>query len=260
MAELEGQIAVVTGVAGGIGAAIARGLVAAGAHVACVDIAPTNVESLRALAPSGQTIKGWICDVRNSGEIAAVCASIRGEFGDPTILINNVGGSGAAQVTDVEDTSDEVWDAIMALNVGSAFRFCRALVPAMKAARYGRIVNVSSTLMNGMFGAAGTVGARLPYVTAKSAIVGLTKQLAKDLGPFGIAVNAIAPGFTLPDEDARITKRFRALTPEQQRPMIADIPMQRPGTGEDMASAVRFLASPQNTYVSGQILSVDGGG
>ena len=86
---------------------------------------------------------------------------------------------------------------VLSLNVGSAFRFCRAVSAAMKAKRYGKIVNVSSTLANGMFGAAGTVGARIPYVTAKSAIIGLTKQLAKDLGPFGVAVNAIAPGFTL---------------------------------------------------------------
>ena len=160
----------------------------------------------------------------------------------------------------VEDTTDEMWEQVLSLNIGSILRFCRALVPAMKARRAGRIVNVSSTLMNGMRGAAGTVGARLPYVTAKAAIVGLTKQLAKDLAPFGISVNAIAPGFTLPDEDARITRKFRALSPEEQRPLVANIPMGRPGSGEDMAYAVCFLASPRNHYVAGQVVSVDGGG
>jgi NAD(P)-dependent dehydrogenase (short-subunit alcohol dehydrogenase family) len=156
--------------------------------------------------------------------------------------------------------TDEAWERTLSLNLGSIMRFCRSLVPAMKARRYGKIVNVSSTLMNGMRGAAGTVGARLPYVAAKAGIVGLTKQLAKDLGPFGIAVNAIAPGFTLPDENARITRKFHALSPEQQKPLVADIPMGRPGNGEDMARAVCFLASPRNSYVSGQVLAVDGGG
>ncbi len=174
-------------------------------------------------------------------------------------MINNVGGSGPDAAADVETTTDEMWDYVLSLNVGSAFRFCRAVSAAMKAKRYGKIVNVSSTLASGMFGAGGTVGARIPYVTAKSAIIGLTKQLAKDLGPFGISVNAIAPGFTLPDPEARITKKFNALSPDQQRPLVGNIPMGHPGSGQDMAHVVCFLSSPRNTYVTEQILAVDGG-
>lgn len=129
----------------------------------------------------------------------------------------------------------------------------------MKAKRMGRIVNITSSLLHGVFGGAATVGARLPYVTAKSGIVGFTKQLANDLGPFGITVNAVAPGFTLPDENARVTKRFHALSPEQQREMTANIPLGRPGTGDDIANAVLFLASPRSAYLTGEVISVSGG-
>jgi NAD(P)-dependent dehydrogenase (short-subunit alcohol dehydrogenase family) len=259
--EFEGQLAVVTGAAAGIGAAIARMLAAGGADIACVDISPIEVNHLAALAARpGQRTRSFICDVTRPQEVRDVCSEIQRTLGDPGVLINNVGGSGADNIVDIEDMTDEAWERTLSLNLGSIMRFCRSLVPAMKARHYGKIVNVSSTLMNGMRGAAGTVGARLPYVAAKAGIVGLTKQLAKDLGPFGIAVNAIAPGFTLPDENARITRKFRALSPEQQKPLVADIPMGRPGNGEDMAHAVCFLASPRNNYVSGQVLAVDGGG
>jgi len=257
--NLKDQVALVTGGASGIGAAIARRLAGEGAGVAIVDVATVSDETLGALAVSStQRVRAWQCDVTKSAEVANICRAVQRELGEPTILINNVGGSGPYSAADVEQTTDEMWDHVLSLNVGSILRFCRALVPAMKAKRYGKIVNVSSTLMNGVFGAVGTVGARLPYVTAKSAIVGLTKQLAKDLAPFGIAVNAIAPGFTLPDENARITRKFRALSPDQQRPLVAGIPMGRPGTGDEMAYAACFLASPANTYVAGQILAVDG--
>src|SRR5262245_13280570 len=257
--EFEGQLAVVTGAAAGIGAAIARGLAAGGADIACVDISPIEADRLASLvARPGQRTRSFICDVTRSADVHEVCAEIRRTLGEPGVLINNVGGSGAENIVEIEDMTDEAWERTLSLNLGSIMRFCRSLVPAMKAKRYGRIVNVSSTLLHGMRG--GAVGARLPYVAAKAAIVGLTKQLAKDLGPFGIAVNAIAPGFTLPDENARITRKFRALAPEQQKPLVADIPMGRPGNGEDMAQAVCFLASPRNSYVSGQVLAVDGGG
>jgi NAD(P)-dependent dehydrogenase (short-subunit alcohol dehydrogenase family) len=129
----------------------------------------------------------------------------------------------------------------------------------MKARRHGRVVNITSSLKDGVFGGAATVGARLPYITAKSGIVGFTKQLANDLGPFGVTVNAVSPGFTLPDENARITQRFRALAPEQQRELTANIPLGRPGDGADIANAVLFLASPRSGYVTGEIIHVAGG-
>lgn len=258
--ELKGTVAAVTGAAGGIGAAIASGLIAAGADVAAIDLKPVDCEALRAHAiAAGQQVRAWQCDVTDSEQVRRACAAVTAELGPATILVNNVGGSGAVPIEQIEDMNDDTWDHILSLNLGSIMRFCRGLVPGMKARGYGRIVNVSSTLKDGMFGPLGTLGARLPYVTAKSAIVGMTKQLAKDLGPFGITVNAIAPGLTLPGETARITQRFRALSPEAQQRFTAPIPAGRLGMGEDMANAVRFLVSPYSGYVSGEVLAVAGG-
>ena len=256
----EGQLAVVTGAAGGIGAAIATGLAAGGATLALVDNRDVAVEKfMKSARRADQRLTAWRCDVTNSAEVREVCERIGAELGAVSILVNNVGGSGSHQIEHIEDLTDEAWDHVLSLNLGSIMRFCRALVPAMKERGYGRIVNVSSTVKEGMFGPPGTIGARIPYVTAKSAIVGMTKQLAKDLGPFGITVNAIAPGFTLPGEDARITRRFRALPVEDQKRLTSGIPIGRPGSGEDMANAVCFLASPSSGYVTGEIIAVAGG-
>ena len=258
--EFEGQLAIVTGGAGGIGAAIATALAAGGATLALVDNRDVAIEEfIKSARRPDQRITAWPCDVTSSAEVRDVCERIGAEFGPASILVNNVGGSGSHQIEHVEDMTDEAWDHVLSLNLGSIMRFCRALVPAMKARRYGRIVNVSSTVKEGMMGPPGTIGARIPYVTAKSGIVGMTKQLAKDLGPFGITVNAIAPGFTLPGEEARITRKFRALPPDDQRRLTSNIPVGRPGTGEDMAHAVCFLASPKCGYVTGEIVAVAGG-
>jgi NAD(P)-dependent dehydrogenase (short-subunit alcohol dehydrogenase family) len=240
--ELEGQVAIVTGGAAGIGAAIAAGLAAAGASVASFDL-------------SG----AWKCDVTRSDEVKAMCSRVAREIGAVSILVNNAGGSGSVPIEHVEDMTDEAWDAILSLNVGSVMRLCREVVPGMKQRRYGRIVNISSTLKDGMFGPLGPLGARLAYVTAKSAIVGMTRQLAKDLGSFGITANAIAPGLTLAGESARITQRFHALPPEARQRMTSHVPAGRLGSGEDMANAALFLVSPVSGYVNGEVLSVAGG-
>jgi NAD(P)-dependent dehydrogenase (short-subunit alcohol dehydrogenase family) len=256
----EGQVAVVTGAAGGIGAAIAAALAAGGATLALVDNRDIAIEEFMTSARrADQRLTAWRCDVTSSTEVRDTCERIGAELGAASILVNNVGGSGGHQIEHIEDLTDEAWDYVLSLNLGSIMRFCRALVPAMKKRGYGRIVNVSSTVKEGMFGPLGTIGARVPYVTAKSAIVGMTKQLAKDLGPFGITVNAIAPGFTLPGEDARITRRFRALPAEDQKRLTSGIPVGRPGSGEDMANAVCFLASPTSGYITGEIIAVAGG-
>ena len=255
--ELAGQVAVVTGGAHGIGAAIVRALAAAGASVAVVDIDGARPDGLN--EADAARVQAWRCDVTRPPEIEAACTAIEAALGAPSILVNNVGGSGATAVADIEKLTDEIWEHILALNLGGMFRFSRRFVPAMKARRDGRIVNITSSLRDGVFGGAATVGARLAYVTAKSAIVGFTKQLAKDLGPFGITVNAVAPGFTLPDENARITQRFRALPPAQQRELTANIPLGRPAAGADIANAVAFLAAPRSAYISGEVITVGGG-
>ena len=257
---LADKIAVVTGGASGIGRAIAAGLLAAGADVAVVDAVPADLALLRRSAGrSDRRCSAWRCDALSSADVARTCRDIAAQFGVPTILVNNVGGSGDVAIEQVDDMTDDAWDRVLALNLGSIMRFCRALVPAMRAARHGRIVNLSSTTRDGLFGPVGTVGARLAYVAAKSAVVGLTRQLAKDLGPHGITVNAVAPGLTIAGEDARIARRFRGLPPEAQRRLTAPIPAGRLGSGEDIANAVCFLAAPASSYVNGEVLTVAGG-
>lgn len=240
--SLENQVAIVTGGAAGIGAAIVADLVAAGAQVAAFDLA-------------GE----WQCDVTRSAEVREACREVERRYGPVSILVNNAGGSGEQPIEHVEDMTDDIWDMVLALNLGSVMRLCREVVPGMKKQGYGRIVNLSSRTREGLFGPLGAMRARLPYVTCKAALVGMTKQLAKDLGPFGITVNAVAPGLTLPGEQARITQRFRAASAEDRHRLTAHIPAGRLGTGEDVANAVRFLVSPASGYVNGEVLAVTGG-
>jgi NAD(P)-dependent dehydrogenase (short-subunit alcohol dehydrogenase family) len=258
--ELVGRLAVVTGGAEGIGAAIVRGLVADGADVVAVDVKPVDEAALReARVVETQRIGSVTCDVTSFAAIRDACLRITAEWGPTSILVNNVGGSGSVPAPTLETTTDEVWEHVMTLNIGAALRFSRELVAGMKSLRDGRIINISSSLRDGIPGPSDTMRAPLPYVTAKSALVGFTKQLAIDLGPFGISVNAVAPGLTLPDENARLTQRFRALAPEVQQRLTATIALGRPATGADIAAMVCFLAQPKGAYVSGQVIAVSGG-
>ncbi len=258
MLNLDGQVALVTGAAGGIGNAVIRLLQQRGATVAALDLNPVD-ESLLLGSGVQRPVRSWICDVTKVEEVDRVCDEVRASLGAISILVNLAGGSGTRAAQTLGDTTDEIWEHVMSLNVTSVLRFCRAIVPSMSSAGYGRIINVSSTLRHGIYGAVGTLGARLPYITSKSALVGMTSQLAKDLGPFGITVNAVAPGLTLPGEDGAITKRFRALPQEAQDKLTGHIPAGRPADGNDIANAIAFLASPEAKYVSGQVLDISGG-
>jgi len=256
-----GKVAVVTGAAEGIGAAISRALWDAGADLAAIDIKPVERERLTGgRQGTGQRFRSYHCDATSSDQVRTVCAQVQEDFGPAAILVNNVGGGGTEPGDDVETISDEQWEFVLSLTLSSGMRFTRGLVGGMKAQGYGRIINISSSLREGVFGSVGTVRGRLPYVTCKMAVVGLTQQLANDLGPFGITVNCVSPGLTLPGEDARITQRFRSLPPEEQQKLYAHIPLGRLASGEDIANAVRFLATEESGYVSGQTITVAGGG
>lgn len=259
MHDLKGQVAVVTGAANGIGAGIARALLRAGASLAAVDVVEGDWSALAAEAASGQTVTGFACDVTDASAVSRACRDILDRYGAVSILVNNAGGAGPVAVQHVEDITDAIWRHVMDLNVTSVVNLCRELVPAMKAKGYGRIVNLSSQVRGGVFGPLNTVNARLPYVTAKAAIVGLTRQLAKDLAPFGITCNAVGPGLILPGPEARITRKFRELPQETQSRVMAALPMGRAGGAEDVANAVLFLASPGAGYVSGETLGITGG-
>lgn len=259
MACLSGRTALITGGANGIGACIARRFAQEGATLALVDIDQKGLERIRnELVGAGARVETAVCDVKNAAEVDRAISEVCGAIGSIDILVNNAGGSGLEPALHIDEISEDAWDFVIDLNLKSAFLFTRRLAPAMRERGYGRIINLSSTLREGMAGPLKTVNARLPYATAKSAIVGFTRQLAKDLGPYGITANALAPGLIHADPEARIAKKYRSLNEEDQRKMTADIPMGRPGTGEEVANAALFFASAGSSYVSGDLMTVTG--
>ncbi len=258
--RLQDKRAIITGAAQGIGRAIALDFVAEGADVLLADIQGEKVAVVAAEArESGRNALSMQVDVTQSAEVAAMVQRALDELGGVDILVNDAGGSGHEGILDIEDVTDDRWDASVDLNLKGAFLCSRAVVPHMRASGAGRIVNISSSSAKGHFGPLGTSGIRLPYATAKSGIIGFTYQLAKDLAPAGIYVNAVLPGFVLTEDGARVRGRYDALTAEQQRIMTATVPLGRPGRPGEIAKAVTFLASDDASFITGTVLEATGG-
>jgi NAD(P)-dependent dehydrogenase (short-subunit alcohol dehydrogenase family) len=258
--RLDGRVALVTGAAQGIGRATAEALAAAGAHLIISDWQVEKLATLvAALANQGYKVVGAPADVTQRAQVEALVQQGLQAYGSIDILVNNAGGSGHVGVAQIEDVSEELWDEIVDTNLKSAYLCCRALVPHMKSLGRGSIVNFSSMSARGAFGALGTSAARLPYAGAKAGIIGFTAQLAKDLGPFGIRVNAVMPGFVLTPPDARVAQRYEALSRAEQEEMVRPVPLGRAGRAEEVAAVVLFLASDAASYVSGETIAVNGG-
>ncbi|MES1945078.1 3-oxoacyl-ACP reductase [Salinisphaera sp. PC39] len=244
MQELEGQIALVTGATRGIGAAIARTLGEAGATVIGTATSDNGADRIsETLKEAGAAGAGRVLDVADPAQPAELVKAVTAEFGAPTILVNN-----AAVTRDnlVLRMKDEEWQAVMDTNLAGVYRMCKAVLRGMMKARDGRIVSIASVV--GQMGNAGQVN----YAAAKAGLFGLTKSLAREVASRGITVNAVAPGFI----DTDMT---RDLPAENREALLAQIPLERLGQADDVAAAVRFLASPQAGYITGETINVNGG-
>lgn len=254
---MEKRWAVVTGAAGGIGMATCLQLASQGFAVAMLDLHEEALSAaVRRIQASGGEAKAIALDATAQGAAEATHREMEA-VGRVDALVNLTGGSGPRPVPAIEDLDDALWDHVMALNVATAFRFCRAFVPGMRARRHGRIVNMSSTLARGRKGPVTTQGARLAYSTAKAALLGFTAQLAKDEAANGITVNALMPSLVLAGKGSRIRERFEGLSPEARAEMMRDYPAGRPGEAHEVAAVVGFLCSDAASYVSGVGLPVD---
>jgi NAD(P)-dependent dehydrogenase (short-subunit alcohol dehydrogenase family) len=243
--RLKDKVAIVTGAGRGIGLAIACALAREGARVAVCDIraelldkALTEIE-----AANGQAL-GFQMDVTNREQIQQVADGVLSRWGTIDILVNN---AGIYEVLPFEEISEGQWDRLLAVNLKGAFLFCQVVVPSMKRQGAGRIVNIASS--------AGKTGAMLAgahYSVSKAGLICLAKQLARELGPDGITVNAVAPG--------RIdTPMIHAVSDEENQAFAEKTPLGRLGTAEDVANAVVFLASDEASFITGEIMDVNGG-
>jgi len=226
--DLRGRTALVTGTAHGIGAAIAAALERNGANVHGVDR-----DSV---------------DVTDREQVAALVAGID----RVDILVNNAGGVVGQVGRPLDEVSDDDWQAVVDANLTSTFVCTRAVVPGMKAAGYGRIVNISSGA-----GRSVSLTGIQAYASAKAGQIGFTRQTAHELGPFGITVNSIAPGFVLSNPTS--IRQWESYGEEGQRAMLGNIATRRLGEPEDIANGVLFFVAEEASWVTGQVISIDGG-
>ncbi len=258
--RLDGKAAIITGAAQGIGRSIALEFAAQGADMLLADVKAEKLARVAAeVGELGRKAITLVVDVTKTEDVEAMVQRALDEYGRIDALVNDAGGSGNIGIQHIEDVTDDMWDYIVDLNLKSAFLCCRAVVPHMRQQGYGRIVNISSSSAKGHFGGLGTSAIRLPYAAAKSGILGFTYQLAKDVAPDGIYVNAVLPGFILTEDDARVNQRFQELSDDVKKGMVESVPLGRPGNPDEIARAVSFLASDEASFITGSVMEVTGG-
>ncbi|WP_298976887.1 SDR family NAD(P)-dependent oxidoreductase [uncultured Roseobacter sp.] len=242
------RVALVTGVVGGIGAAIAARLAVDGARVAVSDLPGDALQE----AANRLGLPAFAADLGDPASVSDMHAQLVADHGAPDILVNAAGGVRGQVGTPLEDVEPEAWHRIFAANVDASLYLSQALVPAMKQSGWGRIVTISSGA-----GLRPSLTGIHAYTAAKHALIGLTKQLSLELAPHGITVNSIAPGFVL--SNLTTQRQWEAYGPKGQAELVHRIHTRRLGQPEDIAAAAAFLTSEEASWITAQILSVDGG-
>ena len=246
--SFKGRTVVVSGAGIGFGRVIAENFAALGASVHGCDILEKGLAET-----ANKGVATAVVDLTDRAAASAWIGRIEKETGGAVdVLVNNAGGVAGQGPKPLEDVADADWDKIIAVNLGAAFALSRAAAPAMKKAKRGRIVNISSGA-----GLQASLTGIQAYCSAKHAVIGLTRQLAHELGPFGITVNSVAPGFIRSNPSTE--KQWDSYGAEGQRELVERIALRHLGTAQDIANAVIFFASDLASFVNGQVLSVDGG-
>ena len=244
MGLLDGKVALVTGAAKGIGKAIALKFASEGADVAFTDLVINEAaeETIKEIEAFGHKVKGYASNAADFAQTQEVVDQVMADFGHIDVLVNNAGITKDGLMLRM---SEAQWDAVINVNLKSAFNFIHALTPITARQRSGSIINMSSVV-----GVSGNAG-QCNYSASKAGLIGLAKSIAKEMGPRGIRANCIAPGFIISD----MTK---ALSDEVREQWMKTIPLRRGGTPEDVAKVALFLASDLSSYVSGQVIHVCG--
>ena len=245
MKLLEGKTALITGAARGIGKALALRFAAEGANIAFTDLAIDEIgkQTEQEIAAIGVKAKGYASNAADFVQTKDVVAQIHNDFGSIDILVNNAGITKDGLMLRM---TEQQWDAVINVNLKSAFNFINAVLPIMMRQRKGSIINMSSVV--GVHGNAGQAN----YAASKAGLIALAKSIAQEVGSRGIRANAIAPGFIE-------TAMTAALPEEVRKEWVTRIPLRRGGTVDDIANVATFLASDMSAYVTGQVIQVDGG-
>lgn len=248
--ELGGTVSLVTGAARGIGQAIADQLARNGSIVYYTDLVLSEAQAAASVTPNGRVIK---LDVTKPAEIADAVRQVVAECGRLDILVNNAGVNTMAHRVTIDQFPRDEWDRILAVDLTGLYEMSKAAAAVMREQNRGRIINIASI--------AGLVPLRLQcaFVAAKAGVVNLTKAMALELGPHGVLVNGIAPGSTLTEGTRKLFYGDDGMFKESVQRMLDHVPLGRPGTVDEIAVAALFLADPENSYMNGHILIVDGG-
>ena len=251
--QFDGKVVIVTGAAHGFGRAISQAFATRGASVWACDVLEDELNETRQLChDAGGKCEIAAVNVRDRAAVFAFVDRILAAEGTAHILVNNAGGVQGQVGKPLEEVTEEEWDSIIEVNTRAAFFFSQAVAPSMKAQEYGRIVNISSGAGLGI-----SLTGIQAYAAAKAGQINLTRQLAHELGKWKITVNNIAPGFVLSNPTS--IRQFESYGVEGQKAILERFALKRLGDAEDIAHGVLFFASDYANWITGQVLSIDGG-